>query len=178
VIGLLRFVGLLNAAIWFGASFYFAIAVAPTASSQELQTLLTANNYPFFGGAIAQIFLTRFLRLHLICAIIAFLHLTAEWIYLGRYPQRLRLGLLSILFFVGLLSAYWIQPSLRQWHLLKYGRTTSAADREQAARSFRIWHTVSESINLFLLAGVGVYFWGVSNPPDPARFVSTAKFRS
>ena len=178
MIGFLRFVGILNAAIWFGASFYFTVGVAPVSSSTDLQKLLGPQYYPYFGGAISQIFLTRYFRLHIICSIVALLHLLAEWIYLGRYPQRLRLGLLGTLFVVSLLSAYWVQPRLRELHLIRYGAGTLPANREAASRSFRAWQLISEAINLFLLAGIGVYFWRVTNPPDPARFASTAKFRS
>jgi len=178
VIGFLRFVGILNAAIWFGASFYFTVGVAPVSSAADLQKLLSPQNYPYFGGAIAQIFLTRYFRLHIICSIIALLHLMAEWIYLGRYPQRLRLGLLLTLFVVSLFSAYWLLPSIKEKHLIRYRTNTLAVNREAASRSFRAWQMISEAINLFLLGGAGVYFWGVTNPPDPARFASSAKFRS
>jgi len=47
-----------------------------------------------------------------------------------------------------------------------------------AGQSFRIWHGVSQTANLLLLAGVLGYFWRVLNPPDAPRFATWAKFRS
>jgi hypothetical protein len=49
--------------------------------------------------------------------------------------------------------------------------------RENADRSFRVWHGFSQVINLAMLAGLAIYLWRIGNPPNPARFVSTAKFR-
>jgi len=42
---------------------------------------------------------------------------------------------------------------------------------------FNAWQNAEYMANLFVIAGVAVYLWRVANPPDPTRFVRTAKFR-
>jgi hypothetical protein len=70
-----------------------------------------------------------------------------------------------------------LQPKLKDLHKTKYAANASPLARETADHNFRIWHGVSQMINLLMLAGLAAYVWRVANPSDPARFVSTAKFR-
>src|SRR6266436_1420387 len=81
VIGFLRFVGLLNAAVWFGAAIFFTFAAGPAVFSQDMKDALRQNN-PYFYGAIAQVLISRYFRLQLICGVIALLHLVMESLYL------------------------------------------------------------------------------------------------
>jgi len=55
VIGFLRIVGILNAAVWFGAAVFFTFGAGFAPFSAEMKRLLGSNNYPYFSGAIAQI---------------------------------------------------------------------------------------------------------------------------
>jgi hypothetical protein len=168
----------MNAAVWFGAAIFFTFGIGAAPFSEEMKTLLGNNNYPYFSGAIAQIFVARYFQLHMICGAVALLHLLGEWVYLGRTPQKLGLGLLMALIAAGFLGGYWLQPKMKRLHTIKYALKTSAQDREAADRSFRAWHGTSQAINLLVLCGLAFYLWRVANPADPARFVSTAKFRS
>src|SRR5262245_44801334 len=79
VIGFLRFIGIINAAIWLGGSVFFALFAEPAIFSPAMLTLLEAKNFPYFSGAIAQILAERYYHFHLTCAVIAFLQLLAEW---------------------------------------------------------------------------------------------------
>jgi uncharacterized protein DUF4149 len=178
VIGFLRFIGLMNAAVWFGAAVFFTFGIGAAPFSPEMKELLGAKTSPYFPGAIAQIYIARYFDLQLICGAVALLHLLAEWLYLGRTPQKFGVGLLTVLIAAGLLGDFWLQPKMKGLHRVKYGLNSSPAERENAARSFRAWHGASQGINLVILAGLAVYLWRVANPADPARFVSTAKFRS
>ena len=167
----------MNAAVWFGAAIFFTFGIGATPFSQEMKALLGGNNYPYFSGAIAQIFIARYFYLHMICGAVALLHVLGEWVYLGRTPQKPGLGLLMALILAGLLGGYWLQPKMKELHRIKYV-SSSAQAREAADRSFRSWHGASQGLNLLMLCGLAVYLWRVANPADPARFVSTAKFRS
>jgi hypothetical protein len=178
VIGLLRFVGILNAAVWFGAAVFFTFGSGRVPFSPEMKALLGSNNYPYFSGAIAQILIARYFHLQFICSIIALGHLLAEWLYLGRFPRTLRLGLLLGLCAAVLLGGCWFQPKLRALHAVKYATNQRPETREAASRSFRAWHAVSMGVNLLLLTGLAVYLWRVANPSDETRFVSSVKFRS
>jgi hypothetical protein len=176
VIGFLRFVGILNAAVWFGSAIFFTFSAGTAPFSPEMKSLLGANNFPYFSGAIAQIFIARYFHFHLVCAAIAVAHLLAEALYLGRSLRRFQAYLLAGLCAVLLLGEFWLQPKLKALHAVKYGVNTRLEIREVAARSFRTWHGASQVINLFAVAGLTVYLWRVANPPDTTRFVSAAKF--
>jgi hypothetical protein len=177
VTGFLRYIGILNAAVWLGASIFFTFGIAPAAFSAEMQNLIGANNYPYFSGAIAQILVGRYFILQLICGIVAFLHMLTEWLYLGKTPRKLWLGLLIGLFAIALIGGDWLQPKLKDLHWVKY-RANQREQREIASQSFRAWHGAAQILNLVALVGLGLYLWRVANPPDPTRFVSTTKFRS
>jgi hypothetical protein len=177
VIGFLRFLGLMNAAVWFGAAVFFTFGVGAAPFSPEMKELLGPKTSAYFPGAIAQIFVARYFHLQFACGAVALLHLVGEWIYLGRTPRGLWLGLLISLISIGLLGGYWLQPKMKNLHTAKYAVNASAATRETADRSFRIWHGVSQGANLLMLAGLAIYLWRIANPPDPTRFVSTSNFR-
>jgi hypothetical protein len=176
VIGLLRFVGILNAAVWFGAAIFFTFGTGLVPFSQEMKSLLGQANYPYFSGAIAQLFIARYFYFQLGCAMIAVVHLLAEWLYLGKYPQKLQVALLIGLTAVVLIGGYWLQPKMKALHATKYGLNSRPEIRETADRSFKAWHGMSQVINLFMVGGLTVYLWRATNPSDPTRFVSATKF--
>jgi len=176
VIGFLRFVGILNAGVWFGGAVFFTFGAGLAPFSQEMKTLLGPNNYPYFSGAIAQILIARYFHFQLICGVIAVLHLLAEGLYLGKHPRKLQVALLIGLCAAALAGGYWLQPKLKALHATKYSTTTRPEIREAAARSFRAWHGVSQVVNLLLVGGLAAYLWRAGNPSDPTRFVSALKF--
>ena len=176
VIGFLRFVGTLNAAVWFGSAIFFSFGVGLAPFSQEMKSLLGQNNYPYYSGAIAEILIARYFHFQVACALVAVLHLLAEWLYLAKRPHRFQAGLLVGLCCAALLGAYWLQPRMKSLHATKYGVNNRPEIRQAAGRSFRVWHAVSEVINLFVVGGLAVYLWRAANPSDPTRFVSAAKF--
>jgi hypothetical protein len=176
VIGLLRFVGILNAAVWFGAAIFFTFGTGLVPFSQEMKNLLGQANYPYFSGAIAQLFIARYFYFQIGCAMIAVVHLLAEWLYLGKYPQKLQVGLLIGLSSIVLIGGYWLQPKMKVLHATKYGLNSRPEIREAAARSFRAWHGVSQVINFLMVGGLTVFLWRATNNSDPTRFVSAMKF--
>ncbi len=140
-----------------------------------MKDLIGARNYPYFSVAIYQILAVRYFHLFIVCSLLAVAHLAAEWLYLGKYPKRLWLGLILALTLFGLVQNYWLQPQLRSWNYLRFAQRPTS---EPAGRAFRAWNAVSESGNVLVLLCLTVYLWRVANPSDPARFVSATKFRS
>lgn len=174
MIGFLRFFGLLNAAIWLGAAISFTFALGPGFFSNEMKAVLP----PPYNGAAAQIILQRYFILLHCCGGFAVLHLLLEKLYLGKMTERLTLVVLTTTIFLSLLGGFWFQPKLRNLHLRSYDPRSPVSTREQAHRSFSIWHGVSQTMNVFVMGGLLIYFWRVSNPPTATRFLSSNKFRS
>jgi hypothetical protein len=102
--------------------------------------------------------------------------LIAEWHYTGRPFHRLVLILLMILFVVGILGGYVLQPRMRELHLKKYAVETSPEVKQSASRSFSILHGTSMALNLFVMGGVLVYLVHVTKPVNTARFTSVNRF--
>jgi uncharacterized membrane protein YjgN (DUF898 family) len=161
MIGVLRIVGLLNVAVWLGASVFFTLAVGPAFFSESMLRLLGRPH----AGAAAQLVLERYFIMHQICAGVALLHLVGEGVYLGRMIHRWTLGLLLVLLGFSLVAGYIIQPQLRSLHLTMYRPGLAVEEQETAGRSFRILHGVSQLINLAMLAGVLVYVVRLTKAP-------------
>ena len=62
--------------VWFGAAVFFTFGAGRRLLPGDMVELLGTNNFPFFSGAIAQIIATRFFTFHLVCAVVAVLHLS------------------------------------------------------------------------------------------------------
>lgn len=162
--GFLRFVGVVNAAIWFGAAIFFNIAV-PVFFTEEVKQKLFP---PPYNGVAAQLIISRFFILQHWCGAIALIHLLAEWLYLGRVLERLTLGILVTIFSLNLIGGFWLQPKLHELHKIKYLGTTPE-QKEQAAQSFRAWHGVSQMANMFVAAGLLFYLWRVTSTSHTSR---------
>jgi hypothetical protein len=177
VIAFLRFVGLLNAAIWLGAAVFFTFGARPACVSPEMETLLGAKNFPFFSGAFEQLVMARYFFVLSLSGVIALLHLLAEWLYMGRPARKFSLALLAGLLTMVLIGGVWVEPRLKKLHATRYAANTQSDQRDAAAKSFRVWQACSQVINLVMIAGLVVYVWRVANPSDAPRFISSVKFR-
>ena len=180
MIVLLRWIGILNVAVWFGSAMFFTVGVAPAFFSSEMRSLLGEQNYPAFSGRLAMVVMGRYFAFHYWCASIALLHQVAERFYLGKPLQRLNFGLLVGLCSLSLLGGAFLQPSLKKLHAIKYGRSDfySPAQKAQADKAFHTWHAISYVVNLLVMGGLAVYLWRVANPEDSLRFMPAGKFRS
>ncbi len=178
MIGFLRFVGVLNAAVWLGAAVFVTFGAGPAASSAQMQDLLGPKNYPYFSGAISFIYSERFFYLQMVCGGLAILHLFAEWLYFGKIPRRFWLGLLSSLIALNLISGLLLQPRLKQLHNLRHAVNAPAERQQNAAQAFETWQYGDSMVDVLVVAGLAIYLWRVVNPPDAARFISAVKFRS
>ena len=175
MIAFLRFIGVLNAAVWFGAALFFTFGIAPAFFTAEMKKLLGE----IYSGLVAQMVLERYFVLHYCCGAIALVHQLAEWVYLGKALQRLTFGLLLGILALNLAGGLWLKPKLTELHRIRYSRPEqySAAQRQDAARLFRNWHSVSMIMNLAVLAGLALFAWRLAMPPNGPRFVP-GKFRS
>jgi hypothetical protein len=177
VIGFLRFVGLVNAAVWFGAAIFFTLGVGPGVFSQDMHKLFGEAAFPFYSGGVALVLIKRYFILQYICGTIALLHLFAEWLYLGRKTNRFMLGLVVVLFGLGLLGGLWMQPKMQALRQTMYSGPTPE-QKDLARRSFGAWHGVSQFANLIIIAGLVVYLVRVTRPPEAGRYGNFTKFRS
>ena len=100
MIGFLRFVGILNAAVWFGTAIFFTFGAGLAPFSPEMKNLLGPGQLPLFLGGHRPDPHRALLSLSVACAVVAVLHLLAEWLYLGKSRRNCRSGLL-----IGLCSA-------------------------------------------------------------------------
>ena len=174
---LLRFIGVTNAAVWFGAAVFYTLCAAPGLVSTDIQLLLGAKNFPYFAGAIGQVLLGRYFQLHLVCSAIALLHLLVERLYLGRSPKRIWPTLLVVLFWFSLLGSFWLGPKLRDLHRAQFFVNATPIQRDAAAKSFRKWDSIFQVVNVFIIGGVAIVLWRATTPSDELRFVGSGKFR-
>ncbi len=172
MIGFLRIVGVLNAAVWFGAAIFFNFLIVPLFSTPEALTVLGWK----YSGWLAQGALERHFQLSLWCAGIGLLHLVAECVYLGRPLSRFQLFLLAGLLCLALVSSFWLQPHLEKLHVTRYHSRSTPQEIQQATRGYGAWSGVTQFFNYLSLAGVLVYLWQISGLNQHSRFGS--KFRS
>ena len=177
VIGFLRFLGLLNAAIWLGAAAFCTLGVLPVVNSQSLMTLLGQTYFPYLSIAISRIIIARLFYWQIFFALLAWVHLILEWLYLGRTPRRFWVTLLTVLFCLSLTGGLWLNPKVIEFHKIRHAPNVRAENRELAAKSFRIWEGTFQAVNLLLLTGVAAYFWRLTITEDAPRFVTPVKFR-
>lgn len=172
MIGFLRFVGVLNGAVWFGSAIFLTFVAAPTFFSSEMGKIIA----PFWAGAAAQLLLKKYFILHIVCAVIAALHMFAEWLYSGRHFQRGVASVIGLMLLLGLLATLWMEPKLNNLHRTKHWGATPAL-KERAHQSFRLWHGASRISNLIILAGLCYYLYQVTSSSPAARFLTSTKFR-
>jgi hypothetical protein len=178
VIGFLRWLGILNAAAWFGAALLLTLVILPGVFSPEMKQILGERNYPYFSQAISGELSARYFHLSLACAIVAWLHLGAERLYLGKAPSRTVLALLIALLVTAVFGSGWVQPRIKSANQLQHGLNVSLDERQQAAAALGNWRRCLVLTNWLTLGGVAVYLCRLSAPSEASRFVSAGKFRS
>ena len=164
----LRYLGILNAALWLGAAVFLIIGL-PALFSDEFKTGFFGPGAPYFAGLAAQRILARFFILQYWCGGVGLAHLTLEWLYCNKPLVQRNLGLLAVLIGLALVGGLWMQPKLEGLHRQMYYGATRAA-QDGAGRAFKAWHLVSECGNLIAIGGLLVYLWRASRSGEHARF--------
>jgi hypothetical protein len=182
VTAFLRFVGILNAAVWCGAAIFLLIGL-PAVFSDELKKELgqigvTPGAQAMGVGFAAQAVLARYFVLQYCCVAIGLAHLVLEWLYAGKPLLQRNLAILLVLGGLALAGGLWMQPKLKDLHHTMYLAPAQPA-RDQATRAFKAWHGASECGNLLVVGGLLVYLWRTSGSGDQARFgnLSLGKIR-
>jgi len=166
VLTFLRFAGLLNASIWMGAAVFFTLGAGPAFFSDDMASILPKSH----AGAAAQIVLQRYLWFHLVCGLIALIHLLVEWLYSGRPLSLFSTGLVSGMLVVSAAGAFGLLPKMGKLHRQIYSPQNTTEEIAAARRSFGLWHGVSQAANLGLLGGILVHLWTTSKDPKARRF--------
>ena len=172
--GFLRFLGLFNAAVWVGGSVFFSFLAAPGFFTPEIKSLTP----PPVNGLVAQAMLGRYFTLHILCGIVAVVHLLLEWLYSGgRFPKR-AIAIVCVLLGLALIGGKFINPKLAVWHQQKYQfklksegdppmieKTEHKVDVVQNAKwKFTVWHGVAQIVNLAMLILLTWRFWRLAQP--------------
>jgi hypothetical protein len=168
---------MLNAAVWLGATVFCSTTLLVAMNSRDAVGLLGTQYFGQVSGALTQIIFTRLFHLQVLCAILAWLHMVAEWMYLGRIPRRFWVALMTLLFAASLLGSFWLCPKLNRLQRAQYAANAAPAIRAAAQRSFNVWEGVFQAVNVLMIGGIAVYFWRVTHSQDEPRFVSPSKFR-
>lgn len=168
----------MNAAVWLGTAIFLTFGVDPACFSLDMKAALgvVERAESYYPGAIAHVIITRYYHITLACGVVALLHLLAEWLYLGRPGRKFSFALLIGLFGWTLVGSNAVQPALKNLNKQHY-TATQPADRQAAAKSFRILRTIERVFNVLVIFGLVIYTWRVANPSDNLRFVRPVQFR-
>jgi hypothetical protein len=167
---------LLNAAVWLGAMLFFTAVIGPGLFGPEVKQLV--GHAEWIPGAIAQILVVRYMILQQWCAGIALAHLVFDWLYTGKLFAKSSLIIIVLCLGVSLGGVRLLAPQMQQLHMMKYSSQTTPAQKELAARNFRILHATSQITNLLALCGVLFYYSRLSVGPQGARSGASARYRS
>lgn len=167
---ILRFAGLMNAAVWLGGAVFFSFVAAPGFFQPAMKGLFQ-NYQDYYAGLIAQMMQERYFAFHFVCGGIALLHALGHWLLRRRESQRVVLGVLAGLWLLSLAGAFVLQPELKSLFQTKHTAPTMK-QRETAAASFRTWHGVAQGFNLIVLGGLVFYVWRMAAPSPETRFTT------
>ncbi len=169
---LIRFVGIMNAAVWFGSVVFFTIAAGPAFFSAEMATVLPRPH----AGRVAEIIISRLATVQIWCAAIALLHLLAEHLFSGKRVERLTLGGLAGLLVVNLAVKFWLLPTMHRLQIIRYAESSTPEEKAAAISQFGLWHGLSSAGNLVVIACLACYLWVLMRPPVPVgRFGGTLR---
>ena len=170
----MRYVGIINAAIWFGGGLIFTLVVLPGVFSADVYKLFAVSPespfYKFYPGGVAEILFGRYFIVQYVCGLVALGHLFAEKLYLGRAIPRIAAAIVVAALVISFIGGAWVQPKLRGLRQTMYSQKAGAEEKAVATRSFGMWHGVSQVANLFMLVGLLAHLINVSRPEEPGRY--------
>ena len=166
----------MNAAVWLGTTVFYTLGANPVCFSPEITNMFKAGADSYYPNVIAQTVMARYYVISLACGVVALLHFTAKWLYLGRQSRKFSLALVIAFFAITLIGSHGIQPKLGNLNERRF-KATEPAERQSAAKWFHILRAVEATFNYLMICGLVVYTWRIANPSDTLRFVSPVKFR-
>jgi len=170
----IRFVGVVNITVWFGAAVFFTVAAGPAFFSAEMLSFLPRA----YAGRAAEVIIERYLLLQQWCGAIALLHVLVEYLYSGRQVERWSLALLSSLFLLALIGSFWLQPHMHELQRIMYAPNSSLVQQAAARSRFGLLHGASYVVNFLMMGGLLYYLWKLTRSVQPLRFGGPDKFRS
>lgn len=170
----IRFIGIVNAAVWLGSAVCFTIVVGPAFFSTEM---LEVFPRPYAARAV-EVVISRLYSFQMLCAFVALLHLAVEYFQQPRPASRFHVGLLTLLLGLNLAGAFWLLPTMHHLQAVKYSPQAAVEDKAAAERRFAFWHGTSQVVNLGVLAALGFHLWRLTRPPEKPRFSNFSRFRS
>lgn len=176
MIGFLRFIGIMNAAVWLGAAVFLAFGADPACFSPDMKGALRIGaGDSYYTEAIAQVIITRYYLIALTCGVVALLHFLAGWLYQNRPRRKFSFVLLVGLFGWTLVASNLVQPAVAKFNKQRYF-ATQPADRQEAVKPFRILRGVERAFNVLVVLGLVIYTWRMATPSDNLRFVRPVQF--
>jgi hypothetical protein len=167
----LRFVGLLIAAVWLGGCVFFTVAAAPAIFQPALKRIF----HEYYVGLIAQFMQERYFSFQVVCGALALAHAVLERFFRRHEPWRSPVWLLIGLLALGLAGRYWFVPRLEGLQEIRY-RASVPAQQAAARASFRQWHGLSQVLNLLVVAGLTWHLWRRSVADPEARLQPARPF--
>jgi Domain of unknown function (DUF4149) len=171
VSGFLRFVGIVNAAIWFGASVFFALVVLPGVFSSDVHKLFgEETNFKYYAGGVAMTLFGRFFALQYVCGFVALAHLAAEKLYLGRGFPRVATSIATAVLLLSLIGGVEMQPRMKELRQTMYSTAATPEQKAAATHSFNMWHGMSEAVDMAVLVGLLVFLMRVAKSEESNRY--------
>jgi hypothetical protein len=180
VLAFLRFIGLVNAAIWFGTALFFTFAVGPVFFSDAILNIFGGRATPYskaYAGLVAIVVMKRYFIWLQVCGVIAVCQGLAETTYQGQTWRQFRNLLAMGLLAASLVGGFWLEPTLARLQAVKYDSRATPTQKELATRSFGMWHGISQGVNLLMVAGLLVFLWKTAHPhqrdplaPNPFQY--------
>lgn len=174
MISFLRFVGVMNAAVWLGGTVFHLFAVAPFFGSSAVHWLLGELH----AGGTGLMLWHRFYGLQYLCIGIAWLHLLAEWVYLGRSVSKFNGWALSIGLSLTLTSHAEMSQGVEKAHWKRQNSNVSVVDRERALRVYPLWKGVWIATNAALGLTILAFSWKTLTANQGPRFMTQGRFRT
>jgi hypothetical protein len=171
VSGFLRFIGIANAAVWFGGGFVCTAIILPGVFSPNVRALF-GDEYTFryYAGGVALALFSRFFILQYFCGVVALAHLFAEKLYLGRAIPKLGMAIVLGALAISLVGGAVVQPRLKDFRQAMYSPKATTEEKALATHNFWMWHGLSQAANVLMLAGLLVHLIRVSRPEEPGRY--------
>ena len=174
MISFLRFVGVMNAAVWLGACLFHFLVVSPFFGSAATRWLLGEAHAQGSGLMLWE----RFYTVHYLCLALAWLHLLAEWVYLGRSIPRFHGWALSLLLVLGVAGNMVLNRRVTPLHWSRYQPQVQPEIRANATHSYPLWSAVWTTTNTALGLTLVVFCIRTLLANPGPRFMTQGKFRT